>query len=120
MDQSIKPYIDRLVTLKHLLNPVDRIIEKREQIEKLQSGLATDLAKIEDLSKVVSVELDTVLLNELQGELGKIKKDRKILVGEIATEEEEASSKPASKGIPHWRPGKPRWPGVLPTIVFAA
>ena len=24
------------------------------------------------------------------------------------------------KGIPHWRPGKPRWPGVLPTIVFAA
>jgi hypothetical protein len=22
------------------------------------------------------------------------------------------------RGLPHWRPGKPRWPGVLPAIVF--
>ncbi|MFC1525277.1 hypothetical protein ACFL6X_00525 [Candidatus Latescibacterota bacterium] len=24
------------------------------------------------------------------------------------------------RGIPHWRPGRPRWPGVLPAIVFAS
>lgn len=23
-------------------------------------------------------------------------------------------------GIPHWRPSKPRWPGVLPSILFPA
>ena len=23
-------------------------------------------------------------------------------------------------GIPHWRPSKPRWPGVLPSIVFTS
>jgi hypothetical protein len=22
------------------------------------------------------------------------------------------------RGVPHWRPGKPRWPGVLPAVVF--
>ena len=22
------------------------------------------------------------------------------------------------KGLPHWRPGKPRWPGLLPAAVF--
>ena len=35
MAESIKPYVDRLVTLNKLLNPVGRIVSKRDQIEEL-------------------------------------------------------------------------------------
>ena len=33
---SVKPYVDRLISLRHLLNPVGRIIEKREKMEDLR------------------------------------------------------------------------------------
>ena len=36
MAQAIKPFVDRIIAINQLLNPLDRIIAKREQIEKLQ------------------------------------------------------------------------------------
>ena len=32
---SIKPYVDRLISLQHLMNPVGGVIEKREQIQEV-------------------------------------------------------------------------------------
>lgn len=98
VSHSIKPYIDRLVTLKNLLNPVDRIISKREQIEELQAGIAADVAEVETLSDTATAEVDDNLINDLQGEISAVKKDRKIFVSEIDAEDEVPFPKAATKG----------------------
>jgi hypothetical protein len=86
MAQTIKPYVDRLVALQHLLNPVDRIVAKRQQIHQLQAGIAQDVAEVEDLSGELAIE--PAILNDLQGELAAVKKDRKLFVGQIAQEDD--------------------------------
>ena len=90
-----KPYIDRLVSLRRLLNPVDRIIDRREQIQELQLELAHDLAEVEDLSGSIS-DVDPGLINQLQGEITAVKKDRKLYVSEEEDEEEDAGDEPAA------------------------
>ena len=47
---------------------MDRILAKREQIEKLQIDIAEDLAKVEDLAEDAGSEVEGVAINELQGE----------------------------------------------------
>ncbi len=95
---STKPYIDRLVSLRRLLNPVDRIIDRREQIQGLQQELAQDLAEVEDLSGSIS-DVDPGLINQLQGEIAAVKKDRKLYVSdEEDDDEEEDVAEPISTG----------------------
>ena len=91
-----KPYIDRLVSLRQLLNPVDRIIDRREQIQELQVELAHDLAEVEDLSGSIS-DVDPGLINQLQGEITAVKKDRKLYVSEDEEDDEEPDE-PATHG----------------------
>ena len=98
MAQTIKPYIDRLLTLKNLLNPVDRIISKREQIQELQAGIAADVAEVETVSDSADDNVDTSLIDDLQGEIAAIKKDRKLHVNEIDEEDEKPREKTAAKG----------------------
>ena len=77
MAQAIKPFVDRIIAINQLLNPMDRIIAKREQIEKLQIDIAEDLAKVEDLAEDAGSEVEGVAINELQGEISSFKrKDR--------------------------------------------
>jgi len=95
---STKPYIDRLCSLRQLLNPVDRIIDRREQIQGLQHELAQDLAEVEDLSGSIS-DVDPGLINQLQGEIAAVKKDRKLYVSEEEDDEEEdGADEPISTG----------------------
>jgi len=88
MAQGIKPYVDRLVALKHLLNPVDGIIEKRERIHALQAAIADDVAQVETLSDDMGDAVQPSLLNQLEGEIASVKRDRKLFVSEIDDEEE--------------------------------
>lgn len=82
---SVKPYVDRLVALSRLLNPVGRIIAKREQIDELRGEIAQDIASVEDASQGLGEIVDTTLITELQTELAAVKRDRKL----FAEEEEE-------------------------------
>ena len=97
MGQAIKPYVDRLVSLKRLLNPLERIIEKRTQLEKLQAGLDADVAEVENLSEGISADIDTALFNDLQGEISAVKKDCRIFVNTIDEKDERDSRKPSGK-----------------------
>jgi hypothetical protein len=75
---SVKPYVDRLVTLHHLLNPVGRIIEKREQIEELRDEIADEIATVEDASQDLGDTVDVSLITELQTELAAVRRERKL------------------------------------------
>ncbi|MDA0334205.1 MAG: hypothetical protein O2782_03470 [bacterium] len=86
---SVKPYVDRLVTLRHLLNPVGRIIEKREQIEELRDEIADDIATVEDASHDLGETVDFTLITELQTELAAVKRERKLFVEDDEEEEED-------------------------------
>ena len=95
MAQAAKPYIDRLIALNRLLNPIDRLVDKREQIQQFQgssdrpivkreqvqqfqSEVAEDIAEIEDLASDFGTEIDEGLFNDLQGEIAAVKKDCKL------------------------------------------
>ena len=97
MAQAAKPYIDRLIALNHLLDPIDRLVAKREQIQQFQSSsdrpvgkrkqvqqfqseVAEDIAEIEDLASDFGTEIDEDLFNDLQGEIAAVKKDCKLFV----------------------------------------
>ena len=97
MAQTIKPYVDRIVTLERLLNPVDRIVEKREKIQELQAGIAEDVAEVEDLSDDMIGEIDPPLLHDLQGEIASVKRDRKLIVSQIDAEDAEPTAKTPGK-----------------------
>ncbi|MFT7691413.1 MAG: hypothetical protein ACI8P2_000028 [Candidatus Latescibacterota bacterium] len=84
--QAIKPYIDRLITLNRLLNPVDRLVEKRQQIHYLQEELAEDVAAIEGIAADNS-EISPIIANDLQGELAAAKRDRKLFISEVAPQD---------------------------------
>ena len=85
---SVKSYVDRLYSLRTLLNPVDRIIHTREQIQELQSELVREVAEVEDLSDSIS-DVDPDMLTELQNEIAAVKKDRKLYVSEEDEEDDE-------------------------------
>ena len=86
---SVKPYIDRLVSLRLLLNPVGRIIEKREKMEDLRGGIADDIASVEDASQELGEVIDVSLMTELQTELAAVKRDRKLFTDDDEDEEED-------------------------------
>ena len=88
--QGIKPYVDRLVALKRLLNPVDRIIETRERIHALQAAIRDDVAEVENLSDDMGDAVQPSLLNQLEGEIASVKRDRKLFVNEIDAEEQDS------------------------------
>ena len=87
MALATKPYVDRLLTLRRLLHPVVGIIEKREQIQQLQTDIVADVAQVETLSHDQSLEISPDLAGELQGEIAAIKKDRKIYVRQVDAED---------------------------------
>jgi hypothetical protein len=82
--QTIKPYVDRLVALNRLLNPVDRIVEKRLKIHDLQAEIANDVAVIENLAD--GIDDDVVapnLVSDIQKEISAVRRDRKLFVSQI-------------------------------------
>ena len=112
MAQAAKPYIDRLIALNHLLNPIDRLVAKheqiqqfqsssdrpvakREQVQQFQSEVAEDIAEIEDLASDFGTEIDEGLFNDLQGEIAAVKKDCKLFVSQAAVAADDATQ---SKG----------------------
>ncbi|MBT3342960.1 MAG: hypothetical protein HN712_17930 [Gemmatimonadetes bacterium] len=92
---SIKPYVDRLLSLQHLMNPVGGIIEKQGQIQELQEELAEDIALVEHVTN----DLDTVdpsLLQDLQTEIAAVKRDRRIDFDDTPSDGEEEEEEPPS------------------------
>jgi hypothetical protein len=87
---SVKPYVDRLISLRHLLNPVGRIIEKREKMEDLRGEVADDIASVEDASQDLGEVIDVSLMTELQTELAALKRDRKLFTDDDEDEEDDA------------------------------
>ena len=69
MAQAIKPYVDRLVAVNLLLNPVDRIVSKRDQIQELQLQIAEEMAVVEDLTEDIGEEVDNSILNDVQSQI---------------------------------------------------
>ena len=86
---SIKPYVDRLISLQHLMNPVGGVIEKREQIQELQEELAEDIALIEHATTDLD-EVDPSLLQDLQTEIAAAKRDGRIEFTDDAVADEDA------------------------------
>lgn len=97
--QKVKPYVDRLVALERLLNPVDRIIDKRGRIEELRAGIADDVAEVEGLSGDMSEALAPELLTGLQCEVAAVKRDRKLFVTEESAEEEAPPASEAGRTL---------------------
>ncbi len=112
MAQAAKPYIDRLIALNHLLDPIDRLVAKREQIQQFQSSsdrrvgkrepvqqfqseVTEDIAEIEDLASDFGTENDEGLFNDLQGEIAAVKKDCKLFGSQTAVAADDATQ---SKG----------------------
>ncbi len=85
--QAIKPYVDRLVSLNRLLNPIDRVVEKRQQIHDLQEELAEDVAEIEDIAGDITTDIAPIIANDLQGEIAAVKRDRKLFIREVAVDD---------------------------------
>ena len=84
---AIKPYVDRLVAVNLLLNPVDRIVSKRDQIQELQLQIAEEMAVVEDLTEDIGEEVDNSILNDLQSQIASVKKDRKLFVSKVDAED---------------------------------
>jgi len=87
MAQAVKPYADRLVALKRLLHPIDRLVEKRLQVTDLEAGIAGEVVRIEEASSAAEAFVEPALLQDLQAEIAVIKKDRKLSQVEAAEEE---------------------------------
>ena len=85
---AIKPYVDRLVSLNKLLNPVERILHHRDHIWEMQAELADDVAAVEVAAQGVE-DLDPAILREVQSEIAAVKKDRKLYVVDDDDEEED-------------------------------
>ncbi len=106
---SVKPYVDRLVALRHLLNPVGRIIEKRDQMEELRDEIAGDIASVEDASQELGESVDVTLMTELQTELAVVKRDRKLFTEDEEDEEDDSLSESEADddgGHANKRPGR--------------
>lgn len=67
---QVKPYADRLSALHRLLNPIDRLIDKRSQLDHSPDDIASEVAQIEALSTSLDPVLDPAFLREVQAELG--------------------------------------------------
>jgi hypothetical protein len=96
--QAIKPYVDRLVSLNRLLNPVDRVVEKRQQIHDLQEELAEDVAEIEDIAGGITTDVAPAIVNDLQGEIAAVKRDRKLYISEVDSVDPPAAEPNNAKG----------------------
>ena len=108
---SVKPYVDRLVALSRLLNPVGRIIEKREQIDELRGEIAQDIASVEDASQGLGEIVDTTLITELQTELAAVKRDRKLFAEDDEEEEEDPLEETVeTEAAQDRRPGRVYYP----------
>lgn len=108
---SVKPYVDRLVALSRLLNPVGRIIEKREQIDELRGEIAQDIASVEDASQGLGEIVDTTLITELQTELAAVKRDRKLFAEDEEEEEEDPLEETVeTEAAQDRRPGRVYYP----------
>lgn len=103
---SVKPYVDRLVALRHLLQPVGRIIEKRGQIDGLRDELADDIATVEGASQDLGDSVDVDLVTELHNELAAVKRERKLFADEDEDEEDDNVPEPAE--LDAESPEKPR------------
>lgn len=77
---ALKPYIDRLHSLRRLLEPLERIRDNREQILELQAEIAEDVAAVEDASTSDELPVDGELAAELKNEIAAVKRDRKIYI----------------------------------------
>jgi hypothetical protein len=97
MAQAIKPYVDRLVAVNLLLNPVDRIVSKRDQIQELQLQIAEEMAVVEDLTEDIGEEVDHSILNDLQSKIASVKKDRKLFVSKVDAEDAAPEAKSNNK-----------------------
>lgn len=97
---QIKPYADRLSALLHLLNPIDRLIDKRSLLDHLHGDIASEVAQIEKLSTSLDSVLDPALLREVQAELDQVKKDRKITAVQVVEREDEPL--PGSRHLRDW------------------
>lgn len=84
---QVKPYADRLSALHRLLNPIDRLIDKR--LGHLHPDIAAEVAQIEALSTNLDSVLGPALLMEVQAELDQVKKDRKITAVQAIEREDE-------------------------------
>ncbi|MFH1570856.1 MAG: hypothetical protein ABIL09_22880, partial [Gemmatimonadota bacterium] len=95
---AVKPYVDRLCGLRHLVEPLERIRENREQIHELQAEIAEDVAAVEEVS-LTPPDIEAALLTELRHEISAVKRDRRIYVPEgedtEALDEEPQGEKPA-------------------------
>jgi len=107
---SVKPYVDRLVALSRLLNPVGRIIEKREQIDELRGEIAQDIASVEDASQGLGEIVDTTLITELQTELAAVKRDRKLFAEDEEEEEDPLEETVETEAAQDRRPGRVYYP----------
>ena len=102
---QIKPHIDRLCTLKRVLNPVERIVERSDKIKNLQSELERDM---EELSSVQEeLDPDDRLVGEVESQLAALKDDSKIVVREVApddrverSEKQKKRTRPALLDVP--------------------
>lgn len=92
---SIKPYVDRLISLQNLMNPVGGIIEKREQIQELQEELAEDIALVEHATNDLDM-VEPELLQDLQTEIAAVKRDRRIDFDDDPSEDDEDDEEAAS------------------------
>ncbi len=82
--QTIKPYVDRLVALDRLLNPVDRIVKKRQKIHDLQAEIAEDVTEVENLADNIDGDVAAPnLIGDIQGEISAVRRDRKLFVPQI-------------------------------------
>jgi hypothetical protein len=106
---TVKPYVDRLVSLKRLLNPVDRIITKREQIEELRGEIADDLATVEGQSESLSTDVPPDLVNDLQAELAAVRRDRKLFVETPPEETEGGEPDEAEEPVDEQAKAKRPW-----------
>jgi len=89
---ALKPYVDRLYTLRRLLEPLERIRDNREQIRELQAEIAEDVAAVEDASSSDELPVDDELAAELRSEIAAVKRDRKIFVPDDEPEPEPESA----------------------------
>lgn len=96
---ALKPYADRLHSLRRLLIPLERIRDNREHIRDLQAEIAEDVAAVEDVSSSQELAEEGELLVELKSEIAAVKRDRKIFVPdddlEAADEEREGDGRAA-------------------------
>jgi len=97
MAQTINPYVDRLVAINLLLNPVDRIVSKRDQIQELQLQFAEEMAVVKDLTEDIGEEVDHSILNDLQSKIASVKKDRKLFVSKVDAEDAAPQAKSNNK-----------------------